>query len=128
MFGTDETGVESAVASMPAFSPTQTHTHKERHKQTHTDTHSHTHTHAEKKEKQREKRKSCKAETITRLSPRSKRYYFSHSRASRIQCSMAALFWRLRAPSFVSQSIVFQLQNSWYPSRSKNVMKHVQNK
>ena len=35
--------------------------------------------------KKRKKRKSFKAKTIKRLSPRSKCYYFSHSRASRIQ-------------------------------------------
>ena len=35
--------------------------------------------------KQREKRKSFKAETIRRLSPSSKCYCFSHSRASRIK-------------------------------------------
>ena len=38
-----------------------------------------------KKGKQREKRKGFKAETIKRLSPRSKYYCFNHSRASRIQ-------------------------------------------
>ena len=38
-----------------------------------------------KKGKQREKRNTFKAETIKRLSPRSKCYCFSHSRASRIQ-------------------------------------------
>ena len=37
-----------------------------------------------KKGRQREKRKGFKAETIKRLSPRSKYYCFSHSRASRI--------------------------------------------
>ena len=52
--------------------------------------HTHTHTHTilcseNKKGKQRKKRKSFKAETIKRLSPRSKCYCFSHSRASRIQ-------------------------------------------
>ena len=41
---------------------------------------------AKKKERKRkEKRKSFKAETIKMLSPRSKCYYFSHSRTSRIQ-------------------------------------------
>ena len=50
----------------------------------------HTHTHTflcseNKKGKQRKKRKSFKAETIKRLSPKSKCYCFSHSRASRIQ-------------------------------------------
>ena len=34
-----------------------------------------------RKEKQRKKRKSFKAETIKRLSPRPKCYYFTHSRA-----------------------------------------------
>ena len=38
-----------------------------------------------KKEKQKKKRKNWKAETIKRLSPRSKCYCFSHSRVSRIQ-------------------------------------------
>ena len=38
-----------------------------------------------KKGKQRKQRKSFRAETIKRLSLRSKCYYFSHSRASRIQ-------------------------------------------
>ena len=38
-----------------------------------------------KKGKQRKKRKSFKAETIKKLSPRSKLYCFSHSRVSRIQ-------------------------------------------
>ena len=42
-----------------------------------------------KKGKQWEKRKTFKAETIKRLSPRSKCYCFSHSRASRIQ----KFFW-----------------------------------
>ena len=42
-----------------------------------------------KKEKERKKRKTFKAETIKRLSPRSKCYCFSHSRASRIQ----TFFW-----------------------------------
>ena len=37
-----------------------------------------------KKENQRKKTESLKAETIKRLSPRSKCYYFSHSRASAI--------------------------------------------
>ena len=42
--------------------------------------------HSEKKKgKQREKRKTFKAETIKRLSPRSKCYCFSNFRASRIQ-------------------------------------------
>ena len=68
------------------------HPHRQIHTQRETNRHTQTHIHTEKKEKQRAKRKSCKAETITRLSPRSKRYYFSHSRASRIQCSMAPLF------------------------------------
>ena len=38
-----------------------------------------------KKGRQRKKRKSLKAETIKRLSPRSKYYCFSHFRASRIR-------------------------------------------
>ena len=38
-----------------------------------------------KKEKPRQKRTIFKAETIERLSPRSKCYCFSHSRVSRIQ-------------------------------------------
>ena len=38
-----------------------------------------------KKGRQREKRKGFKAETIKRLSPRSKYYCFNHSRATRIQ-------------------------------------------
>ena len=38
-----------------------------------------------KKRKQRKARKTFKAETIKRLSPRSKLYCLSHSRASRIQ-------------------------------------------
>ena len=38
-----------------------------------------------KKRRQREKRKGFKVETIKRLSPRSKYYCFSHSRASRIR-------------------------------------------
>ena len=42
------------------------------------------------KGKRRKKRKSLKAETIKKLSPRSKCYCFSHSGASRIvKCSMA---------------------------------------
>ena len=51
-------------------------------------THTHTHTFLcskKKKGRQREKRKGFKAETIKRLSPRSKCYCFNHSRASRIQ-------------------------------------------
>ena len=51
--------------------------------------HTHTHTHTflpskKKKGKQRGKRKTFKAETIKRLSPRSKCYCFSRSRVSRI--------------------------------------------
>ena len=52
-------------------------------------THTHTHKHTlccvtkRKKGKQRKKRKGFKAETINRLSPRSKYYCFSNSRASR---------------------------------------------
>ena len=38
-----------------------------------------------KKGKQRGKRKTFKAETVKRLSPKSKRHCFNHSRASRIQ-------------------------------------------
>ena len=38
-----------------------------------------------KKGRQREKRKGFKAETIKRLSPRSTRYCFNHSRGSRIR-------------------------------------------
>ena len=38
-----------------------------------------------KKENKGKKRKYLKVETIKRLSPRSKCYYFSHSRVSRIQ-------------------------------------------
>ena len=46
----------------------------------------HTHLCSKKKKgKQRKKGKSFKAETIKRLSPRSKCYCFSHSRASRIK-------------------------------------------
>ena len=53
-------------------------------------THKHTHTQTflsgKKKNGNKEKtRKSFKAETIKKLSPRSKCYCFSHSRASRIQ-------------------------------------------
>ena len=39
----------------------------------------------ERKKEKRKKRKTSKAETIKRLSPMSKYYYFSHSRASSIQ-------------------------------------------
>ena len=61
-----------------------------------------------KKMKQRKKRKSFKAETIKRLSPKSKCYCFSHSRVSKIktlscwstmvsgntfQCSIAPSLW-----------------------------------
>ena len=88
MFGAGDTGVESAVASMPTFTPTQTNTHTERHKQTHTDTH----THREKRETKGKKKKLQSRNYYKAVSPRSKRYYFSHSRASRIQCSMAPLF------------------------------------
>ena len=42
-----------------------------------------------KKRNQREKRKTFKAENIERLSPKSKCYCFSHSRASRVQ----SFFW-----------------------------------
>ena len=40
---------------------------------------------SKRKKGNKEKRKSFKIEAIKRLSPRSKFYYFSHSRASRIQ-------------------------------------------
>ena len=44
-----------------------------------------------KKGRQKQKRKCFKAETIKRLSPRSKYYYFSHSRASRIRKSFLSV-------------------------------------
>ena len=47
----------------------------------------------------RKKRKSFKAKTIKRLSPRSKCYYFSHSRVSRIQ-----KFWLADIPSQCSMA------------------------
>ena len=50
-----------------------------------TNTHTHTFLPSKKKKgKQRGKRKTFKAETIKRLSPRSKCYCFSRSRVSRI--------------------------------------------
>ena len=56
---------------------------------THTYTHAHTQTvfcvAKRKKGRQRKKRKGFKAKTIKRLSPKSKYYYFNHSRASRIR-------------------------------------------
>ena len=65
---------------------------------------------SKKNREKRKKRKSFKAKTIKRLSPRSKCYCFSYSRASRIQkfflstdipfqCSMAPPLWnRFRWP------------------------------
>ena len=44
-----------------------------------------------RKGRQKQKRKGVKAETIKRLSPRSKYYYFSHSRASRIRKSFLSV-------------------------------------
>ena len=82
-----------------------------------------------KKWKQRKKRKSFKAETIKRLSPRSKCYCFSYSRASRIQqlflsanhdddtfqCSMASPLWNLfRRPwRSVNRRGFFKVTKKW---------------
>ena len=84
---------------------------------------------AQQKEKRetKGKKKTFKAETIKRLSPRSKCYCFSHSRASRIQrffcwsslvadstcqCSMAPPLWKSISPALSTNS---SLQGtSWY--------------
>ena len=63
---------------------------------THTQTHTHSHTffaqHKQKREV-KEKRKSFKAETIERLSPGSKCYYFSHTRGlPYIPCQNSKVF------------------------------------
>ena len=67
-----------------------------------------------KKGKQRKNRKSFKAETIKKLSPRSKCCYFSHSRASSIQkMFLPRLFLVFHDPSTlksISPALLFKLQ------------------
>ena len=90
----------------------------------HTHTHTYTHFFGSKKKReaneQTKKRKSFKAETTKRLSPRSKCYSFSHSKASRIQfysghptmvadntrqCSMAFSILKLISPALQKLNI-----------------------
>ena len=90
----------------------------------HTHTHTYTHFFGSKKKweanEQTKKRKSFNAETTKRLSPRSKCYSFSHSKASRIQfysghptmeadntrqCSMAFSILKLISPALQKLNI-----------------------
>ena len=81
-----------------------------------------THTHTlfcvakRKKGSKEKKRKSFKAETIKRLSPRSKYYCFSHSRESRIQ-KYFSLFHGSSTLKSISPTLhyhqIFHMQNFW---------------